>query len=144
MPDGTIIPGIENLVRLATSDSLRDESFTQMKLKTQNRGYTYPDVDREEITLFEKQMCALVRRKVGQKTRVDHQNKRGDQYKSDAPDSLRMVLDIAEGYVDFDGKDEDADLKRESVSRTEKRSRRITSDDMEDGDYGIKRKSKRW
>ena len=149
MSDGTLIPAIETIVRLATSDFIRDESFTQMKLKTQNRGYTYPDSEREEIDLFEKQMCALVRRKVGQKTRVDHQNKRGDQYKSDAPDSLRLVLDAAEGYVEFDEKAEKNDsnshsIKNESDSKKSSKNRsRLDLEPDDEVEYGLSAK-KRW
>lgn len=153
LADGTVIPGIENLVRVNTLDTLRDQSFADMKLKTQNKQYSYPDVKKDEVDLFEKQMCALVRRKVGNKIRVDHQNKRGMQHKSDFPDSHRLTLDAADGFIDMgkpgeveereDKKNNSHSLKKSGGSRKKTVGNREIVDDDDNSAYGLKAK-KRW
>lgn len=138
LKDGRIIPQIQNLVRVNTTTDARDESFTQMKLKTQTRYYSYPDVKRREVDLFEKQMCALVSKKVGQKVRIDHRNKKGEQYKSDFPDAHRLTLDAAGQYADDYLEDSD-NKRKESSGLTREDMREI--DDSEE--YGLIQK-KRW
>ena len=170
LESGKMLPRLDILTRTNTSDDNRDESFVQMKLKTRAGYFTYPDIQRPEIDLLEKQLCALVKRKVGNKIRIDHQNKRGEQFKSDYPDMLRLCLETVEEHYSFtdyinslndkDGRqakeekqkqnytDEDSDLSEKRIKKNVEENDTDSDDDTSDGprvriiksEYGVRRK----
>jgi hypothetical protein len=103
LPDGRVLTGLNYLVRHNITGDERELSFMSMKRKTRDRWYSYPDLGDKDFgkklqQKFEVQICGLIRKKVGQKVRIDHPNKRG--YRSDYADSHRLALDQLEEIVD--------------------------------------------
>jgi hypothetical protein len=151
---GHLYDGLD-ITSLTISEESRAESFMNMKLKTRRKYYTYPDVDRKEVEMFEKQTCSLKRVKKGNITRVDHQQKKGEQYHSDYPDAHRLLLDMYEEYAsetDYLSKPDvikvsdsaDTDKVKGPIAKgmTEKMKHRIAKEQMEDLKYGVKFKKR--
>lgn len=96
LPDGKEYSGLKYLIPVNTTSDYRDESFRNMKRQIRKKFIRYPIDDSPLILNFELQITGLVKRKVGNKIRVDHPNKRGKQYRSDYADVTRLLIECLE------------------------------------------------